>query len=141
MTFDSLEAKQPPRFDLILLGVGTDGHTAALFPGAESLSVKDRWAIATPPGKLPPPVDRITMTFPVLNAARTTLFLVLGETKATVLHDVLEGGRRRDECPAAGVAPESGALYWFVDRAAAGRLSPKSQSIRRTGGPDSRRRE
>lgn len=123
MAFGAREAGEPPRFDLIVLGLGADGHTAALFPGAESLSVDDRWAVATPPGKLLPQLDRITMTFPVLNAARTVLFLVSGAAKAPALHDVLEGGRSREECPAAGVSPESGALYWFVDRAAAGRLS------------------
>jgi 6-phosphogluconolactonase len=127
MAFGAGEAGEPPRFDLIVLGLGADGHTAALFPGAESLWVDDRWVVASPPGKLPPPVDRITMTFPVLNAARAVLFLVSGATKAAVLHDVLEGKRRREECPAAGVAPKNGAVYWFVDRAAAGRLSRESQ--------------
>jgi 6-phosphogluconolactonase len=127
MAFGVREEGEPPRFDLIVLGLGADGHTAALFPGAESMWVDDRWAVASPSGKLFPHVDRITMTFPVLNAARAVLFLVSGATKAPVLHDVLEGGLRREECPAAGVTPENGALYWFVDRAAASRLSPESQ--------------
>ncbi len=64
----------PPRFDLILLGLGEDGHTASLFPGAAALAVRDTWVTWSPPGTLPPPVDRVTMTYPVLNAARQVLF-------------------------------------------------------------------
>lgn len=120
--FGTRDAGEPPQFDLVLLGLGADGHVAALFPGADSLSVTDRWVVASRPGILPPQVDRITMTFPVFNAARTVLFLVTGAAKAAIVHDVLEGNRSRDECPAAGIAPENGALYWFVDEAAASRL-------------------
>lgn len=123
--FGERDAAAPPRFDLILLGAGVDGHTAALFPGAASLSVTDRWVVATPPGILPPAVERITMTFPIFNAARTIVFLVTGAAKAELVRDVLEGRPRRDECPAAGIAPTDGALYWFVDAAAASRLSTK----------------
>jgi 6-phosphogluconolactonase len=125
--FGSREAGNSPRFDLMLLGLGEDGHTAALFPGAASLSVTDQWVVDGPAGTLPPPVDRITMTLPVINNAREVLFLVSGADKATMLHTVLEGRPRRDECPAAGVAPGNGALYWFVDQAAAGRLSRNHQ--------------
>ncbi len=113
----------PPRFDLILLGLGEDGHTASLFPGAASLSVSDRWVAATPPGTLPPPVERITLTFPVLNAARAVVFLVSGASKAEALRDVLEGRPSREERPAVGVRPADGTLTWLVDEAAAGRLT------------------
>jgi 6-phosphogluconolactonase len=116
-----------PRFDLMLLGLGEDGHTAALFPRAASLSVTDRLVVAGPAGVLPPHVDRITMTFPVINNARQVLFLVSGADKAAILHDVLAGQPRRAECPASFVAPASGKLYWFVDQAAASRLSPKRE--------------
>jgi 6-phosphogluconolactonase len=116
------EGDGPPRFDLMLMGLGPDGHLAALFPGAASLSVEDRWVVASPPGILPPAVERITMTLPVFNASRIVLALVSGAAKAPILHEVLEGGRKRDECPAAGVAPANGELHWFVDRAAAGQL-------------------
>lgn len=113
----------PPQFDLILLGLGDDGHTASLFPGAASLRVTDRWAVASPPGTLPPPVERVTLTFPVLNAAREILFLVSGQNKAEVLHDVLESQPRREERPAACVCPVDGTVTWLVDEAAASRLT------------------
>ncbi len=117
------EAGGPPRFDLILLGLGEDGHTASLFPGAASLAVTDRWVVASPPGILPPPVDRVTLTFPVLNAAREIVFLVSGQNKAEALCDVLEGRPTREERPAAGIRPVDGTLTWLVDAAAAGRLA------------------
>lgn len=113
----------PPRFDLILLGLGDDGHTASLFPGAASLRVTDRWVVASPPGTLPPPVERITLTLPVLNAAREILFLVVGPNKAEALQDVLEGRAGRAERPAAAVCPVDGMVTWLVDEAAASRLT------------------
>jgi 6-phosphogluconolactonase len=112
-----------PRFDLILLGLGEDGHTASLFPGAAALGVEDAWVTWSRPGRLPPPVDRITMTYPVLNAARQVAFLVAGESKAAVLRDVLEGTADRRSLPAAGVQPRDGQLTWFVDQDAARLLS------------------
>ena len=123
--FGERDANAPPRFDLVVLGAGVDGHTAALFPGAASLSVTDRWVVATAPGILPPAVERITMTFPIFNAARAIIFLVTGASKAQILHDVLEVRPPRDVCPATGIAPVDGALYWLVDEAAASRLSAK----------------
>jgi 6-phosphogluconolactonase len=117
------DTRDPPRFDLILLGLGEDGHTASLFPGAASLRITDRWVVASPPGTLPPPVERITLTFPVLNAAREILFLVSGQNKAEALHDVLEDQPCREERPAGGVCPVDGTLTWFVDEAAASRLT------------------
>ena len=115
----------PPVFDLILLGMGDDGHTASLFPGYSSLSVMDRWTLSSPPGTLPPPVDRITFTFPVLNAARRVLFLVNGEKKAVPVRDILEGGADVQERPAAGVRPSEGELTWLLDEAAASLLTAK----------------
>jgi 6-phosphogluconolactonase len=124
--FGVTDRRQPPRFDLILLGLGDDGHTASLFPHAASLRVEDRWVVASPPGTLPPPVDRITVTYPVLNAARQVLFLVSGEKKAPVLQEVLEGHASPDERPAAGVRPADGTVEWLVDEAAAQRLTRRS---------------
>ncbi len=117
------DSGQPPRFDLILLGLGKDGHTASLFPRAASLTIADQWVVAVPPGALPPPVERITLTLPVLNAARAILFLVSGRDKAEVLQDVLEGRPAREERPAVGVRPMNGTVTWLVDQAAASRLT------------------
>jgi 6-phosphogluconolactonase len=119
--FGTEGSPDPPRFDLILLGLGEDGHTASLFPGAASLWVTDRWVVASPPGILPPPMDRITLTFPLLNAAREILFLASGQHKAEALHDVLEGQPSPEERPAMGVCPVDGILTWFVDEVAASR--------------------
>jgi 6-phosphogluconolactonase len=113
-----------PVFDLILLGLGDDGHTASLFPGAAALSVMDRAVTDSPPGVLPPPVNRITLTYPVLNAARQVLFLVAGGNKAEAFRDVWEGRARSEQRPAAGVHPENGKLTWLVDDAAALLLQP-----------------
>jgi 6-phosphogluconolactonase len=120
------DRRQPPRFDLILLGLGDDGHTASLFPHAASLAVTDRWVVSSPPGTLPPPVDRITLTDPVLDAARRVLFLVSGEKKAMVLRELLEGQPRPEERPAAGVRPGDGTVEWLVDEAAASALTRRS---------------
>jgi 6-phosphogluconolactonase len=107
----------PPAFDLILLGLGDDGHTASLFPGKPALDEMKAWVTASPPGVLPPPVDRVTFTFPLINAARAVLFLVAGAGKAAVVKQVLEGG----PAPAASVRP-AGSLTWMLDEAAAGAL-------------------
>jgi len=115
----------PPRFDLILLGLGDDGHTASLFPGKSTLNEARRWVTWSPPGVLPPPVDRVTLTFPVLNAARHVLFLVAGTNKAAPLRDILEGGAAVNDRPAAGVRPTDGTPTWLVDEAAAATLSRK----------------
>ena len=111
----------PPRFDLILLGLGDDGHTASLFPGAPTLAIRDSWVASTPPGTLPPPVDRLTFTFPLINAARHVAFLVSGGDKANVVREVLEGQRGREVHPSEGVQPADGTLTWLLDEAAASR--------------------
>jgi 6-phosphogluconolactonase len=112
-----------PEFDLVLLGLGEDGHTASLFPGAAALRVMDRWATFSPPGVLPPPVDRVTLTFPVFNAARQVMFLVGGANKAKAFADVHQGRVSVQQRPAAGIRPVGGRLVWLVDRAAAGALA------------------
>jgi 6-phosphogluconolactonase len=113
----------PPRFDLILLGLGEDGHTASLFPGAAALGMEDAWVTWSPPGTLPPPVDRVTMTYPVFNTARHVAFLAAGAKKAAVLRDLLEGHVTREKCPAAGIRPADGTVTWFVDGDAASLLA------------------
>jgi 6-phosphogluconolactonase len=109
----------PPRFDLIFLGLGDDGHTASLFPGAAALSEDKAWVTWSPPGTLPPPVDRVTLTYPVLNAARAVMFLVAGANKAEALHDVLAGAPK-ERRPAAGIQPVEGTLTFLLDMAAGG---------------------
>lgn len=115
-----------PRFDLIHLGMGDDGHTASLFPGKPSLGVLDRWVVSSPPGVLPPPVDRVTMTLPVLNAAARVTFFVTGDKKAQTVHEVLDLGSPVDKHPSAGVNPSNGSVIWVLDGAAASKLEWKS---------------
>ena len=113
----------PPVLDMVLLGMGDDGHCASLFPGKPTLTVTDKWIVASPPGTLPPPVDRVTVTFPVLNAALQVLFLVNGAKKAPAVRDILEGGAAVAVHPSAGVHPVSGTLLWLLDHAAADLLT------------------
>ena len=115
----------PPALDLILLGMGDDGHCASLFPGICRARRDDAWVVSSPPGTLPPPVDRVTFTFPVLNAARQVVFLVSGEKKAAPVRDIFEGGVGREQHPAGGVRPTDGKLTWLLDEAAASELKNK----------------
>jgi 6-phosphogluconolactonase len=110
-----------PSLDLILLGLGEDGHTASLFPETSALDVTDRWAVANPVLKLE--TTRLTLTVPVINAARAVTFLVAGEDKAVALREIVEGDADPRAYPAKFVRPEGRDLTWMVDRAAAKRLS------------------
>lgn len=110
-----------PRFDLILLGMGPDGHTASLFPGTAALQEKSRLVVANWVEKLK--ASRITLTLPVLNAARCVAFLVSGTDKADALKAVLEGDAPGEQYPSKLVKPTDGKLIWLVDRAAASGLS------------------
>ena len=119
--FFSLEAGQFPSFDLILLGMGPDGHTASLFPGTEGLQEKSKLVIANWVEKLK--TSRISLTLPVLNAAHSVAFLVSGTDKAAVLKSVLEGDAPAEQYPAKLVRLAQGKLIWLLDRAAASALS------------------
>jgi 6-phosphogluconolactonase len=110
-----------PRFDLILLGMGPDGHTASLFPETPALQEKSRLVVANWVEKLGS--SRITFTLPLLNAARRVAFLVSGTDKAAALHEVLEGNAPAEKYPSRLVQPSEGKVTWFVDRAAASELS------------------
>ena len=106
-----------PRFDLVLLGLGADGHTASLFPGTDALHERQRLVVANRVEKLH--TWRITLTFPAINSAATVLFLVSGAEKSRPLRDVLEGVRNPERLPAQCIRPTNGRLLWFVDRPAA----------------------
>jgi 6-phosphogluconolactonase len=109
-----------PMFDLILLGMGPDGHTASLFPHTPALEERSRQVVANPVAKLS--TQRITFTYPVLDAAREVLFLVAGAEKAQPLWEVLRSPEAKvADFPSKGVQPE-GRLLFLVDRAAAAKL-------------------
>ena len=110
-----------PRFDVILLGMGPDGHTASLFPGSKALEEKERWVVANWVEKFKS--TRITFTFPVLNAADAVLLLVAGADKADMLHEVLV--TKGTTYPVMQVQPTGGVKVWMLDEAAAARL-PKA---------------
>jgi 6-phosphogluconolactonase len=122
---------QPPAFDLVLLGMGTDGHTASLFPNTDALNEASRW-VAPNRGPLPH-VDRVTMTARILNAARHVIFLVVGADKADILAQVLEGPRDFRRLPSQMICPASGDVMWFVDSAAASKLRQTEASERPHG--------
>ncbi len=110
-----------PHFDLVLLGMGKDGHTASLFPHSEGLNEEDRWFIANYA-----PVRetwRLTLTKNAINAAGRIVVLVSGDLKADMLYDVLEGAHKPDEKPIQLITPAGGKMIWIVDQAAAVRLS------------------
>lgn len=109
------------RFDLILLGMGDDGHTASLFPATRALNESSKIAVANAVEKLE--TTRLTLTFPVLNAARNVMFLVKGADKAAVLKKVLEGAPLPQQLPSQNVKPADGDLFWLVDDTAAALLS------------------
>jgi len=109
-----------PRFDLVLLGMGPDGHTASLFPESIALSEALRLTVAYRVEKLN--ADRITLTAPVFNRAASVIFLVSGEEKAAMLRTVLQGPSQPQRFPAQLIRPTAGTLTWLVDSAAAGRL-------------------
>ncbi|HTS82277.1 MAG TPA: 6-phosphogluconolactonase [Myxococcaceae bacterium] len=113
-----------PGFDLVLLGLGPDGHTASLFPHSPVLEERNRWVAANWVEKLR--THRITLTYPVLNAASEVLFLVAGEDKRWALREVLKGNAPVPEIPARGIRPTSGRLTFLVDRAAAAGLGESS---------------
>jgi 6-phosphogluconolactonase len=117
---DFFGPEELPQFDLILLGTGGDGHTASLFPETSALEVHDRRVVANPVLKLE--TTRVTLTVPVINAARAVYFLVAGEGKAEPVAEILEGNPDPREYPASLIQPHDGPV-WMLDRAAASELT------------------
>lgn len=109
-----------PELDLVLLGMGDDGHTASLFPGTDAVHEQERLAIAHHVPKLD--ATRLTLTPRLLNNAREVIFLVNGDAKAEMLHKVLDGPIDVDAIPSQVIRPTHGRLRWFVDEAAAAQL-------------------
>jgi 6-phosphogluconolactonase len=110
-------AGKVPRFDLILLGIGEDGHTASLFPNHPVLNEVRRWVVPVRDAPKPPPI-RITMTLPLINNARHVVIVAAGQSKANILSKVFNTGVKQPELPAQLVNPSAGELKWFIDRAA-----------------------
>jgi 6-phosphogluconolactonase len=113
-----------PVIDFVFLGIGPDGHTASLFPRSAALAVEDRLVVVNEgegTGK------RLTVTYPVINAARRVLFVVTGAAKAGMVAEVIEGLHVPEAIPAQGVAPVHGTLTWLLDQPAAGELSERAR--------------
>jgi 6-phosphogluconolactonase len=110
-----------PRLDLMLLGLGPDAHTASLFPNDPALGERERAAVGVETPGMPPLVSRVTLTLPVVNAAREVVFLVAGEDKAEAVARAF-GDAPGPDAPASLVDPDSGGLTLLLDPAAASRL-------------------
>lgn len=116
-----------PLFDLVLLGLGEDGHTASLFPASPALHEQFRWVVAVSHNVPPPPlVPRVTLTLPVINRAREVLFLVSGVAKAERVAQILGHTSSSTELPAGAVNPSDGNLTWLLDAPAAALLKNNS---------------
>jgi 6-phosphogluconolactonase len=109
-----------PAFDLVMLGLGEDGHTASLFPDTPALEERDAWVVANWVEKLG--AYRLTLTAPVINRAAHVMFVVTGEGKAERLSEVLRGPSEPRRLPAQSIKPVGGSLEWLIDRAAAAKL-------------------
>jgi 6-phosphogluconolactonase len=123
-SFGQRAGNAPPEFDLILLGMGADGHTASLFPGTPALEETRRWVVANPIESLG--TTRLTLALPVINAAAHVVFLVAGADKAERLAQVLSPATDVTPLPAQRVRPRGGVPEWLVDAAAAARLGSSS---------------
>jgi len=126
MGFFRLCERDFPIFDLIYLGIGTDGHTASIFPGQRASEETQKWVVAVKGGN--PDVSRITMTYPVLNRAGSIVFLVSGGEKAEVLKTIFKNSQAR--LPAQKIQPLNGKLTWLLDQGAASLIKRLGISIK-----------
>ncbi len=116
-----------PRFDIILLGLGEDGHTASLFPGTDAVEERERHAVAA----FVPKLDswRVTLTLPVLNAAREIYFLVSGRSKSDIIQRIMSIKQPSKELPATMVDPDNGELHWMLDSEAMVLINKNSRDV------------
>jgi 6-phosphogluconolactonase len=112
---------RPPRLDLVLLGLGDNGHTASLFPGTPVLRETERWVAEVYVAEQD--MYRVTLTAPFINQAALVVFLVAGEAKAGVLREILYGPRDAERLPAQLIAPQAGELLWLTDLKAAAQVA------------------
>ena len=116
-----------PRFDLVLLGLGAEGHTASLFPDSPALDERERWVC---PVQVPvTPANRLTLTLPVFSQAASVFFLATGSAKARALRSAISSGADPKKCPAAAIQPVDGRVTWWADAPAAGSNSTRDQDI------------
>ncbi|RPI19154.1 MAG: 6-phosphogluconolactonase [Ignavibacteriae bacterium] len=106
-----------PVFDVVLLGLGKDGHVASIFPGTDAVNEKEKWVAAVKADSLN--TERITMTLPVINNAKNVIFLISGEDKKEIVEKIFIK-KEKDNFPALMVKPQNGSLFYLMDRAAAG---------------------
>ncbi|MFQ5780791.1 MAG: 6-phosphogluconolactonase [Nitrospiria bacterium] len=117
-SFFGISGKGTPSFDLALLGIGTDGHTASLFPGSSALAEKERWVVAPYVEKLKS--TRLTLTVPVFNDALHVVFIVSGKEKASIMKELLDVADPQCRYPAALIRPRRGKRRFYLDKPAAG---------------------
>ena len=122
----TVDASVVPQFDVILLGLGDDGHTASLFPGSAALEERQRLVI---PGQSPVGVpQRLTLTYPILNRAKLVMFMATGKKKSAAIQSILDA-EGTAALPAAGIRPTDGRLLWYLDEAAASDLRAHRQRV------------
>ncbi len=117
----------PPRFDLMLLGLGEDGHTASLFPETDAVEESEKHAVAV----FVPKLDawRVTLTLPVINSARKTLFLVSGKSKSEMVQRIVSNKQPAKEIPATMVNPQNGELHWMLDSEAMVLINKNARNV------------
>lgn len=118
---EHLRALNAP-LELVLLGMGDDGHTASLFPGTPALDEANNWCVATDTAPMEPHVRRLTLTYPLINAARNVFVIVTGAAKAEKIALAFEGTTNFQEIPIVGVQPKQGRLVWMLDEPAAAKV-------------------
>lgn len=124
--FFELKAGLIPQFDLIILGIGEDGHTASLFPNHEALS--ERWRLACAVSYPGAKYKRITLSLPVINNAKTIVYLATGSNKAPIINEIIE--KRNTNLPVVLVKPNDGELYYLMDKYAASKINYRPENER-----------